>query len=89
MCSHKYVTLTAPSVTMFINYPIGTQVFSSSLLGCHQVFPSGFVHPGVPHMSGLFLPVQHVQICMNDAQPCTMGQYHGFAASGHPIPDYT
>lgn len=53
MCSHKYVTLAAPSVTMFINYPIRTQLSSGSLLGCHQVFPSGFVHPGVPHMSGL------------------------------------
>ena len=89
MCSRKYVTLTAPSVMMFINYPLRTQVFSSSLLGGRQVFPSGFVHPGVPHMSGLFLRVPHVQICTNDAQPWTMGQYHRFAASGHPIPDYT
>lgn len=31
----------------------------------------------------------HVQICMEDVQPCMMGQFYRFAASGHPIPDYT
>lgn len=53
MCSHKYVTLAAPSVTMFINYPIRTQLSSGSLWGATRSSPSGFVHPGVPHMSGL------------------------------------
>ena len=41
------------------------------------------------HTCQAWLPLPHVQICTKDVQPCRMGQHHGFAASGHPIPDYT